>query len=115
LDGADNLICAPELILIGKFLETLGTLLLAWVGVRAMYIAVWIEGPVRSDPPDEELIDIESQDVSDVQKLLKEIQRRNEIRHKLFGYYEAIYVGIGTILVAIGCVIYLIGILIAET
>jgi hypothetical protein len=92
--------------------------MLAWVGVRAMYIAVWIEGPVMPDPQsmEEELtaeekpIDTKSTDVS-VQELFRAIRRVNERRHQLFGYYEAIYVGIGTMLVALGCVIYFIGLI----
>jgi hypothetical protein len=107
-------------LLIGKLLETLGAGLIAWVGMRAMYIAVWIEGPVRSISPEEGSVDIEppsisdAQKLSDVQKLLLEIQRINEKKNKLFGYYEAIYVGTGTLLIALGCLVYFIG-LIMET
>lgn len=88
-------------LIVGKFIETLGALLVGWVGMRACYIAVFIEGPVRLHTQAKDQLDV----------TIKELEEINELRHRLFGYWEAIFVGAGTLLIFAGCVVYLIGLI----
>jgi hypothetical protein len=48
--------------------------------------------------------------------VVKRSSRRTilEVRQKQFGFYEAIMVGAGAVLIAIGCGLYLIGLFMAE-
>lgn len=87
----------------GKVLETFGAILVAYVVVRAAKIELSIGQLIK--PHDGT---IESNDLERLRKDLKTVlDRRNE----QFGFYEAILSGIGTLLIAIGCALYLIGIL----
>jgi hypothetical protein len=96
-------------ILIGKILETIGALLIAWVGARAMYIEVRIAAPVRREPKGDSALDVPPK--SDLEIVEERLDKINDIRNRLFGYWEAIYAGIGTVLIFFGCAFYLFGLL----
>jgi hypothetical protein len=52
--------------------------------------------------------------VDETEKLRKGVRQVLERRHRQFGFYEALLVGSGTMLVALGCVLYLVGVLIES-
>ena len=52
--------------------------------------------------------------VDETEKLRKGLRQVLERRHRQFGFYEALLVGSGTMLVALGCVLYLVGVLIES-
>jgi hypothetical protein len=85
----------------GKILETIGACLVAYVGFRAAVLEVMIGRHFRG----------QSLDAGDVDKLKKGLEAILEKRNRQFGLYEAMLVGSGTALVAIGCALYLAGVL----
>jgi hypothetical protein len=50
----------------------------------------------------------------ETETLRKGLRQVLERRHRQFGFYEALLVGSGTMLVALGCVLYLVGVLIES-
>jgi hypothetical protein len=52
--------------------------------------------------------------VDETEKLREGLRQVLEQRHRQFGFYEALMVGSGTMLVALGCVLYLFGVLIES-
>ena len=93
----------------GKFLETFGAFLIAYVGIRAGIIEALIERPIyrRRGGANEPRTSADSS-VESLRAALEIVLAR---RRRLFGFYEAILVAAGTSLVAIGCLLYFIGLL----
>jgi hypothetical protein len=89
-------------VVYGKMLETAGAFLLAYVGVRAGVLEILIGQHLQrrkeTGSPDLEALRAGLEDVLDRRK-------------RQFGFYEAIAVGAGTLLIAIGCALYLVGLL----
>ena len=89
---------------VGKILETVGAIFLAYVALRAAWIELLIAHP----------LDQKGTNNPDLTKLNKGLNTVLELRKKQFGFYEAIWVGTGASLIAIGCGLYLLGLLVAE-
>lgn len=85
-------------LIFGKALETAGALFLAYVGVRAAAIELFIVGPIRSGKAGHGGV------FHDVAKRLEAVA---EARRREFGPYEACIVALGTLCVALGCLWYL--------
>ena len=83
----------------GKLLETIGALFIAYVAVRACALEM------KSGYQDDGAVD-------ETENLRKGLRQVLDQRHRQFGFYEALLVGSGTMLVALGCVLYLVGVLI---
>ena len=83
--------------------------MIAWVALRALYIEIYIVAPVQDETKSNLPLDVISSNGSrsDIDKLMKRIEKLNEAQRKLFGHKEVIYVGVGTALIAIGSPIYL--------
>ena len=88
----------------GKLLETIGAFLLAYVGVRAGVIEVLIGRHLRRS-------EARSADLEALRADLEDVLDR---RQSQFGFYEALAVAAGTLLIALGCVLYLVGLLIER-
>ena len=86
---------------IGKALETLGAFLLAYVGIRAAIIEIFIVHRLRNKNHN-----IKSQ--TDI--IARNLEEIDVARRKEFGPYEAGIVAVGSVLVAVGCAIYLVAI-----
>jgi len=86
--------------LLGKILETIGATLLAYVAVKAACVEWTVGRHLRSDGMSK------NEDLESIRIALSEIAER---RRRQFGPTEALLVGIGTTLVAIGCLVYLLG------
>jgi hypothetical protein len=84
----------------GKVLETLGAFFLAYVGA---WIAVH---QILTGHELEAYRDIRD---GDLKKLGTALNAIFKFRRRQFGFFEAICVGIGTALVFLGCLVYLIG------
>jgi hypothetical protein len=84
----------------GKILETAGAFLLAYVGIRAGVLEVLIGQHLHHRK------ETGSVDLEELRAGLEDVLDR---RKKQFGFYEAIAVSTGTLLIAIGCGLYLAG------
>jgi hypothetical protein len=84
----------------GKFLETVGAVLLAYVAYRVARYQMYVLGPVQQDEGG-------GGDVNRVGSGLSKIFSK---RRERFGTKEAIAILLGTSLVALGCLIYLVGV-----
>jgi hypothetical protein len=99
----------------GKLLETIGAMFIAYVAVRACALEMK-SGYLPKRPS----ADLETQRrkedgaVNETEKLQKDLRQVLERWHRQFGFYEALLVGSGTMLVALGCVLYLVGVLIES-
>jgi hypothetical protein len=87
-------------LLWGKSLETVGALLIAYVAVRAAFLELLVGRHLRFG-------NASSDDIESFRKKLSDVL---EHRRHLFTVYEATIVGVGTVLVFLGCLLYLIGI-----
>jgi hypothetical protein len=90
-------------IVYGKLLETVGAILLAYVGVRAAVLEVLI-GRHLHQPTEQE----SGTDLENLRAGLRTLIGRRKAQ---FGFYEAIAVAVGTVLIAIGCGLYLYGLI----
>src|SRR5262245_11605387 len=90
---------------LGKILETIGAIFLAYVALRAMMLEILIATPLGEE---------EGAANPDLDKLKEGLKKVLKRRKKQFGFYEAILVGAGASLIAIGCVSYLAGLLMGE-
>jgi len=93
---------AESYIIIGKLLETIGAISLAYVGVKVACVEWFIDRHIHSKEP------TTNPDMEGIRTMLEEISER---RRKQFGTTEALLVGVGTTLAAIGCAVYLYGIM----
>jgi len=85
----------------GKVLEVVGAFFLAWVAIRACVIEISIGRHLHQD----------ASATTDLERLREGLRRVLERRRRQFGLVEAILVSAGTSLIAVGCVLYLIGLL----
>src|SRR3982074_79112 len=92
----------------GKILETIGALFVAYVGIRACVIEVSIGRHLHRHVPVHRNVPA---DITDLERLRTVLSAVLERRERQFGLVEAILVGAGTLLIASGCVLYLIGLL----
>lgn len=92
-------------LLIGKIIETIGALFLAYVGIWIATHEILVGRHVH-----ERASQIGHE--GDVERFGTALGEIIEFRRRQFGLVEAICVGIGTILVAIGCIIYVIGLIV---
>lgn len=98
------------LIILGKILETLGAALLAYVGGRAALIDLFIVRPIIH-----ESIGGDQQDTaSATDRLVERLSGVANARRRQFGTTEVSIVALGSLLVAAGCAVYLIGLLIED-
>jgi hypothetical protein len=86
---------------LGKILETVGAIFLAYVALRAARLEILIAHP----------LDQKGAANPDLDKLKEGLKTVLELRKKQFGFYEAILVGTGASLIALGCGLYLLGLL----
>jgi hypothetical protein len=89
----------------GKILETVGAVLLAYVGIRAGVLEVLIG---------QHLHPRKGAGGADLEKLRAGLEDVLDRRRRQFGLYEAIAVGAGTLLIAVGCGVYLAGLLMEQ-
>jgi hypothetical protein len=87
-------------LLWGKILETVGALLLAYVGVWIAVHEVLVGRFLRDG------LDAPSGDTEKFRERLREIF---EFRRRQFGFREALCVAFGTVLIFVGCALYLYG------
>jgi hypothetical protein len=87
----------------GKILETIGAILLAYVAVRAGVLEVLVGRHLRRTA--------EEEGGTDLERLRAGLKALLERRKAQFGLYEAIAVSAGTLLIAVGCALYLVGLL----
>jgi hypothetical protein len=85
----------------GKTLETVGAIFLAYVGIRACVIEILVGQHLHGEVPPG----------TDLEKLRVGLRTVLERRKAQFGFYEAIAVAVGTLMIAIGCGLYLAGLL----
>jgi hypothetical protein len=83
----------------GKILETVGAFLLAWVALRAFLLAALIDLP-GTEPRNPAL-----------QRVMSRLEKTVARRKEQFGFIEAFLVSVGASLIAIGCSLYLAGLL----
>jgi hypothetical protein len=96
----------------GKVLEIGGALLLAYVGLNAARVEISIGRHLHRDRNSSERPGPASgTDLEHVKAGMRELM---ELRKEQFGFYEAIAVATGTTLIAVGCLIYLVGLLIED-
>jgi hypothetical protein len=99
----------------GKVLETIGALFIAYVAVRACALEMKSGYHLKRQSADLEMQRRQDDGgVDETEKLRKGLRQVLEQRHRQFGFYEALLVGSGTMLVALGCVLYLVGVLIES-
>lgn len=84
----------------GKLLETIGAFLIAYVGLRAAYIELFIVAPIRRGTG-----------LGNVAGLAGRLDELTEARRREFGPYEAMMVAFGTVCVAVGCAWYVVALL----
>jgi hypothetical protein len=97
----------------GKLLETIGALFIAYVAVRAC--ALEMKSGYHSKRQSAETHRRQDDSaVDETENLRKGLRQVLDQRHRQFGFYEALLVGSGTMLVALGCVLYLVGVLIES-
>ena len=89
-------------LLWGKILETIGAALLAWVAIRAWVIEISIGRHLNQD----------ASGGTDLESLRKGLKTVLERRKQQFGICEASLVALGTVSIAFGCGLYLVGLLI---
>jgi hypothetical protein len=89
----------------GKILETIGAVFVAYVAIRAA--DNWTPSAAARWKA-EGIID------RDVERLRDGLERILEQRHRQFGFYQALLVGSGTMFVAIGCALYLVGVVVES-
>ena len=92
---------------IGKLLETFGAVGIAYVGLRAARREIRVGRHLYHDSPRNE-----SQTLTDLQT---QLAKAHEFRRRQFGFKEALIVGAGTALVALGCATYLYGMFTEKT
>lgn len=85
---------------LGKLLETFGSALLCYLGVRATLLEIFIGRHLRKKA---------MSDSSDLSKLGERLRDLQKHRDKVFGPTEIYIVAAGTLLIAIGCLLYLHG------
>lgn len=90
----------------GKLLETVGAVGLAYVGIRAAIMEIFVGRHAYPDSPNDG-----SPPLTDLQARLA---IAHEFRRRQFGFWETIIVGAGTAMIAIGCAIYLCAVLVGE-
>jgi hypothetical protein len=91
-----------NLLAIGKLLETIGAVGLAYVGVRAAYLEISVGRHLHLGTGAEAL-----------DELRDGLEKARQFRQHQFGPKEVAIVGAGTALVALGCGLYLYGMLTA--
>jgi hypothetical protein len=96
----------------GKVLELGGALLVAYVGFHAARIEILITRHLYRDFVVGEKP--EAGISTDLEQVKGDVRKLMELRKEQFGYYEALAVAAGTTLIAIGCFVYLIGLLIEH-
>jgi hypothetical protein len=84
----------------GKLLETIGAVLLAYVAYRVARYQMFVLGPVQQDEGGG----------SDLNRVGTGLSRIFGKQREKFGTKEALAVLLGTSLVALGCLIYLVGV-----
>lgn len=85
----------------GKVLETIGSILVAYVGVRAFIYEIMIGRHYTIEPTG----------TDDLEKVGTRLSHLYDIRRRQFGSIEATAVFFGTLLIAAGCGLYLAGLL----
>jgi hypothetical protein len=102
-----------DLLVSGKILETVGASFIAYVGARACALEVRIWRRIRQHSIDPEAFRHEAQDAvdRDLERLRKGLETIWEHRQRQFGFYESILVASGTVAIALGCALYLAGLL----
>jgi hypothetical protein len=85
------------LLILGKGLETLGAVILAWIAFRAARMEIKVGRHLNDDSQ-------LSDELKDIQKRLQEARK---FRQQQFGLRELLFVGAGTTLIAVGCALYL--------
>jgi hypothetical protein len=99
----------------GKLLETIGALFISYVAVRACALEMKSGYHLKRQSADLETRRRQGDGaVDETEKLREGLRHVLEQRHRQFGFYEALMVGSGTMLVALGCVLYLVGVLIES-
>jgi hypothetical protein len=90
-------------LILGKILETIGAICLAWVGFRVGILEFWIG---------RHLLPSRSVNVADsLEELRLRLKEEQEFRRRQFGQSEAVMIAAGTGLIALGSLIYLYGLL----
>jgi hypothetical protein len=94
----------------GKFLETIGAIFLAYVAIRAgwMEFRIGRHLHVQKEASDNAIIKDRSTPLEQLQKRLDDAR---QFRQKQFGFKEVLIVGSGACLIAVGCGLYLYGML----
>jgi hypothetical protein len=100
----------------GKILETIGAVFVAYVAIRACVLEMIIGRHLRRRSMDIEMLRRKAEGIidRDVERLRDGLERILEQRHRQFGFYQALLVGSGTMFVAIGCALYLVGVVVES-
>jgi hypothetical protein len=97
-------------LILGKLLETIGSGLIALVAVQAFILEAFVGRHLVPKQIDRQ----EEAGTDDVQRMgIKTVGEHLEavysLRRRQFGFREALAVAIGTLLIAVGCGLYLAG------
>lgn len=99
----------------GKILETIGAILVAYVAVRAGLYEIRIGrhfiSRKRPGRPAQPAGTAQTAGTDDLDVLVERLRQAYEHRRRQFGLIEAIAIGLGTLLIAVGCGLYLYGLL----
>jgi hypothetical protein len=96
-------------LICGKVVELIGTVLLAYVGLNVSVAEVRIMRHLHRNPNLDEIGG--TRDNSATGNVKEGMKKLMALRKARFGLTEAIAVGAGTVLIAFGCLIYLIGLM----
>jgi hypothetical protein len=102
-------------LIIGKSVETFGAAFLCYVGGRVAYLE-WFVGSRLQDADEFSAFESEGAEGQDAGlKIIKaDLRKMVEHRRKQFGPKEAFCVGLGGVLIFLGCLIYLLGLILEH-
>jgi preprotein translocase subunit Sss1 len=92
-------------LVVGKALEVFGAISLSYVGVRAAIIELFIVAPLRSG---------NHAPSSSMTSAAHRLEKAQEARRREFGPYEALIVAVGAVFVAVGCIWYLVALMMEK-
>ena len=98
------------MLVLGKILETVGSILVALVGLQALILEIFV-GRRLMPRRIEFQRGAGMQHTDDVDRVGERLEQIYNFRRRQFGLREALAVGIGTLLIALGCALYLAGLL----